>query len=191
MPFNSSQELRMGPERLPKERLPVGWPWRLLLLSFVVLGLAVFIWAGLSFGYKPFLHSRINSLDKEIENLRKSLTPEEQENFLVFYSQIANLSKLLKNHLISSKTFPWLEQITNKRVYYNRFELSSIDNGLILQGQAQSLEILAQQLESFKETPEIERFVLKNAKLAGKDVQFDMKLFLKNNFLKFKNETLK
>lgn len=186
MPFNISQESGIEPRQLPKEKLPVGWPWRLLFLSIVILGLAVFIWVGLSFGYKPFLHSRINTLDKETENLRKSLSPEEQENFLIFYSQIANLSKLLKNHIISSKIFPWMEQITNKKVYYNRFELSLLDHSLILQGQAQSLEILSQQLESFKETPEIERFVLKNTKLVGRETQFDLKIFLKNNFLNFK-----
>lgn len=176
----------LGPERLPKERLAVGWPWRLMILGILVLGLTVFVWAGLSFGYKPFLRSQISNLDQEISNLGKVVSPEEQENFLFFYSQIANLSKILKNHIISSKIFSLLEQITNRGVFYNKFGLSLIDRSLSLEGQARSLESLAQQLESFKETPEIEKVFVKEAKLSGAASQFSLKLFLKEDFLKFK-----
>lgn len=186
MPLGRDNFEGLGSTGLPKRQFAVGWPWRLLLLSVVVLGLTVFVWAGLNFGYKPFLISQINKLDKEISDLGKVISPEDQENLLIFYSQIANLSQILKNHIVSSKVFPLLEQITNQKVYYNKFDLSLLDRGLSLEGQAQSLETLAQQLESFRETPEIERIAVKEAKLSGTTAQFSLKLFLKDNFLKFK-----
>ncbi|MEW6408362.1 MAG: hypothetical protein AB1465_06780, partial [Patescibacteria group bacterium] len=106
------EQLKMG------EKLPVGWPWRLLLFTVLVFAVLTTIYLGIVLGYKPYLNSRIKSLDKEINNLTQAIDDTQQKSLANFYSQLVNIQNLLARHPNASKLFDFLEKNTHNQVYY-------------------------------------------------------------------------
>ncbi len=165
-------------EKLTREKLSVGWPWRLLSFSFLIILAAGVIYFGLAFGYKNFLNNRIGDIDAEIEQLSESIPEEQQEKLIKFYGQLANLQNLLNKHIISSNIFPILEKNTNQGVFYNSAELKMNDRRLVLDGVANSYQVLSQQLEAFNRVPDIEKVIVNESYLSNGRVVFRLFLIL-------------
>jgi len=142
------------------EKLPVGWPWRLLLFSIIVLGATVASYLGISLGYKPYLNSQIKTLDAKIAGLSQSVGEEQQKNLVTLYSQLNNIKKLLDSHTNASKIFDLLEKNTKPQIYYFSLNLSLAGKNIELDGSAPSFGVLAEQLEVFKQIPEIQKVSL-------------------------------
>lgn len=176
---------RMGPDRPP-----VGWPWRLFLFSILVLAAAVVVYLGLDFGYKTYLNAQINSKDDAIAELAKAVSPEENKQFVGFYSQLANLQTLLDEHVFVSRLLPLLENNTNRLVYYDSVSFTLKDKRLVLGGVAASYEILAQQLEALNRAPEIERVLINESRRDGGRVLFQVSLFLEPTLFGANNNEL-
>jgi len=169
----------VGPEQLPTQ-----WPWRVLLFSFLLFLITIIGYFGLAFGYKPFLNSKIIEKDQEIAALAQTIPTADQQTLVKFYSQLGNLQEVLRTHIFGSKILPILEKYTNKQVYYKSFNLNIVSSELILEGVAQSYEILAQQLEAYKQAPEVERFVVNQAETQAGKANFKATLFLKTEIFK-------
>lgn len=165
------------------ERLPVGWPWRLLLFTVIVFGITVFLFLGMSLGYKPFLNSRAKALDKEIANLTESIGEEQQKDLINFYSQLVNIQNLLANHAAASKLFDFLEKNTHQQVSYLSLNLSLAEKNLKLDGNAPDYNILVQQLESFRRAPEINQVFLEDSKLGEAGIRFSIRLMFKGELI--------
>ena len=146
------------------ERLPVGWPWRLLIFTFIIFGLTVVTYLGMSFGYKPYLNSRIKNLDAEIANLSQSVDEQQQKNLASFYSSLVNIQNLLASHPVASKFFDFLEKNTHQKIYYLSLNLSLLEKNIRLDGVAPDYDAIAQQLELFRKAPEIERIFLDDSR---------------------------
>ena len=171
-------------EQFEPERLPVGWPWRFFSVSLIIFSATLLLYLGLVFGYKPFLNSSIQKKDAEISKISQTVTKEDQEQFIKFYSQLANLKLLLDNHSVSSKVFPALEQMTNKKVFYKSANLKVPERELELDGVAESYGVLSEQLEAFNKSDGVERFILGQSQAGESGVQFKATLKLKANLLK-------
>lgn len=169
---------------LDPERMPPSWPWRIFTFSLVFFSLSIVFYLGLRLGYRAFLDAQINEKDLEIAALAESVPVEEQEALIKFYSQLANLQEILNQHVIVSKIFPVLEKYTNKKVFYNGLGLNSKTRELTLDSVADSYEILAQQLEAFKQAPEVERLVINDSGVKDNKVNFQLLLTLKEQVLK-------
>ncbi|MEK7114653.1 MAG: hypothetical protein AAB832_01165 [Patescibacteria group bacterium] len=165
------------------ERLPVGWPWRLLLFTAVVFGTVVFLYFGVVFGYKPFLNSRAKGLDKEIASLTDSIGEEQQKDFISFYSQLVNIQNLLANHAAASKLFDFLEKNTHQQVNYLSLNLSLTEKNLKLDGNAPDYKVLVQQLELFRRAPEINQVFLEDSKLGEGNIRFSIRLMFKEELM--------
>lgn len=172
MPNNISEKL--GPERVA-----VGWPWRLVLFSLLVLVTVIVVYLGLELGYKIYLNSQIKNKDEAIQRLSQSISQEEQKRFIDFYSQLANLQRLLDDHVFISKVSPFLEANTNRLVYYDFVDLRLKERRLDLGGVAQSYGVFAQQLEAFNRAPEVERLAVNESQSVGNAVKFRAYLILK------------
>lgn len=166
------------------ENLPVGWPWRFFSASLIIFFAVLLVYLGLVFGYQPYLRSQIQEMDNQINQLLGTVSKEDQENFTQFYSQLVNLKSLLDNHAESSKLFPLLEKITNKKVYYTNLNLRIPERELELEGLTESYAVLGEQLESFNQSNEIDRYLLNQSQLSGNLVQFKATLKLKAGLLK-------
>lgn len=171
-------------EQFEPENLPVGWPWRFFSVALIIFSSALLVYLGIIFGYQPYLRAQIQETDKQISQLLETVSKEDQENFTRFYSQLVNLKNLLDNHIESSKLFPFLEKITNKKVSYNNLNLRVPERELELEGLAESYAALGEQLESLSQSEEIERYLLNQSQLSGSLVQFKATLKLKSNLLK-------
>jgi len=179
------QQFKQNPlEQFESENLSVGWPWRFFSVALIIFSAALLVYLGLIFGYQPYLRSQLQETDNQINQLLGTVSKEDQENFIRFYSQLVNLKNLLDNHIESSKLFPLVEKITNKKIYYNNFNLRVPERELELEGRAESYAVLGEQLESFNQSEEIERYLLNQSQLSGNLVQFKVTLKLKAGVLK-------
>ncbi len=160
-----------------KEKLPVGWPWRLLTFSLIILGLTVVTYAGMAFGYKPYLNSRIKNLDAEINNLSQSVDEQQQADLKNFYSGLINIQQLLASHPTASKFFDFLEENTSQEIYYISLNMSWPEKNAKLDGVAPDYDAITQQLELFRQAPQIESVFLDDSRaLEQGGIRFSIRL---------------
>ena len=172
-PQTTKNQFQLGPERRG------GWSWRLSTFSFLVLITVVVIYLGLEIGYKIYLDSQIEKTDLAISQLSETIPKADQERFVDFYSQLANLQLLLDGHNKTSTIFPLLERATNRSVYFDFVDLRYKDRRLTLGGVATSYAIFSQQLEAFNRAPEVERLVVSESQSIGGRVNFRLFITLK------------
>lgn len=171
-------------DQFEPEKLPVGWPWRLLSVALILFLGSIFVYFGLVFGYGPYLESQIKKADNEIQALTDTVSKEDQEKFIQFYSQLSNLKSLLDGHIFSSNIFPQLEKITNKKVYYSAVNIKIEGRVMELDGVADSYAVLGEQLEAFNQTKEISRYILNQSQAEEGVVRFKVTLYLNDSLIK-------
>jgi hypothetical protein len=172
-------------EKFGPEKVAAGWPKRLFSFSLILFAATVAIYFGLSFGYAPFLESRIAQLEKQIAGLAEQVPAEKQEDFVKFYSQLINLTDLLDNHVFASKIFPVLETYTHPDVYYTSIDLSVPDKRMVIEGAAKDYQTLAAQLEGYKTArKEIVNYAISEANLIEGKVVFKANLSLAPDLFK-------
>ncbi len=180
-----AQEYNQNPlEQFEPEKIPVGWPWRLLSIVSAIFLFAVLVYAGLAFGYGPYLASQLREVENEIDQLAASVPREDQEQFVKFYSQLVNLEGLLNDHALVSNLFPLLEQTTHQQVYYTNASLGVSGSELELTGFAGDLTALSEQLEIFDQSEEVNRYSLSRSETSGDLVEFRVVLNLRADLLK-------
>lgn len=183
LPLKVIEQLGREPARTP------GAPLRLIMFAATVFFVSAFSYLGLIFGYKPFLDSKIEEINKEIENFKKEVSVDDQLKLISYYSQLVNLGKLLDDHIYASPLFSWLEKNTHSKVYYTKFALNLGSRELQLGGISSSPLDVAEQVKIFDSQKEVDRVVFKSASVGqGGLWQFDMTLFLKRDI--FKNPNL-
>jgi Tfp pilus assembly protein PilN len=167
------------------ERLPVGWPWRLFAAAFAVF-LATFLsYAGIVFGYQPYLRDQIQQKTNEIEQLSETIPKADQEQFINFYSQLVNLKNILDNRTLASPLFAFLERETHPRVYFANANMKFREGELELNGLAESYTAVTEQLAVLNQATEIDRFVVNQVQL-GENNLVGFKAAIR-----FKKDTLK
>lgn len=167
------EQLKIG------EKLPVGWPWRLLIFTAIIFGSTILIYFGMIFGYKPYLNSKLKGFDKEISDLTASVGEEQQKNLANFYSQLVNVQDLLVNHTTASKLFDFLEKNTYQQISFSSLGLSLAEKNLKLEGNASNYKVLIQQLELFRQATEIDSIFLDNLTLGENSIHFSIRLVFK------------
>lgn len=171
-------------EQFRPEKPPVGAPTRLLTFAFLFFLIAILGYLGLEFGYKAFLNSRIEETEQQVQQLTTTVSKEDQDKFVVFYSQLVNFKKILDSHVSASKLFGLLERITNQKVFYNNLDLRVVNRDLILEGVASSYAVLSEQLAGFDREPSVESYTLNQSQFSEGRVQFRAALKLKESVLR-------
>lgn len=159
-----------------KEKLPIGWPWQLFLVTLAVFSASVLIYFGLAFGYRPFLQNEINQIQGEISNLSLQVSNDERRNFVNFYSQLVNLDKILQTHTAASKIFNFLEENILPEVAVNSLEIEVDEKAVSLDAAAKSYDNLIEQMIILEKSPLIEKASLESSQLSGNVVRFRVKL---------------
>ncbi|MFH0712535.1 MAG: hypothetical protein V2A55_01625 [Candidatus Jorgensenbacteria bacterium] len=172
-------------EQFVAETIPVGFPWRLFIFSFTLFVFTIFVFFGLKFGYTAYIEKRAENLDRKIENLTQQISQEDQQNFIIFYSQLVNLEKVLNRHGFTANTFGFLEENTLGNVYYSNAQFFSLENSLRLTGIAASNKTLVDQLSLFDGKKEVSRVNLNQMSAAESGgVAFDVTISFKEEFFK-------
>lgn len=172
------------PEFFRSEKLPIGAPARLLTVSFLFMLVALLSYFGLTFGYQPFLNSRIKNTDQKLQQLSGTVSKSDQEKFIQFYSQLVNFRKILDSHISLSGLFPTLEKLTNQKVFYSGADLKIKEKQLVLEGVAVSYAVLSEQLTAFGNDPAVEKYFLNQSQFSDGKVQFKATLTLKEEMFK-------
>ncbi len=163
-------------EKIGNEQLPVGWPWRFFLFSVLIAATAAVSALGLTFGYKPFLESNLLTQDSNIEALSKQIPAGQQDEFVRFYSQLANLDTVLKKHVFSSSLFGLLESRTNAEVMYTTMEARIPERKVVLEGMAANYAVFSQQLQAYSTSPEIVGVIVNDSSAQDGKVRFRISL---------------
>lgn len=160
-----------------------GWSKQLLMFSSTVFVASLLVYLGIILGYLPYLNSRVEQFDSQIKAFNQKIPAEEQASLIGFYSQLANLDQLLKNHVLISPLFDWLEKNTEANVYFTKLSLNTSNRQVILAGVAKSVGDFTSQLQIFKEDQGVDRLSFNNLSIgAGGLWQFDLVLFFKPGF---------
>jgi len=157
----------------------VGLPWRFFLFSVLVAVTTAVAYTGLTYGYKPFLASRIAAQDTALEKLGQVIPKKQQDEFVAFYSQLAHLQSVLQNHVVMGRLFAFLEAHTNVRVQYLLLEARVSDQKVSLEGVAPNYAVFAEQLQAFTATPEVESVIVNDSSALFGPVQFRIMLTFK------------
>ena len=167
-------------ERFLRERATSGWPWRMLIFTLSIFSVALVIYLGMLFIYKPYLVGSISKTESELNQLSLQIETEGREKFIEFYSQVANLKKLLESHLKTSQFMPFLEAVTHQRVTYSSATLIAPEKSLRIEGFAASYDVLAAQLELYEGAGWVERVVLDNSSEAEQVIKFSVRIQIKD-----------
>ena len=150
-----------------QEKLRTGWPWRLMFVAFLVFGSMAAIFLGIIFGFQPYLKSQLSAVDAKLNQLVASISDEQQKNILNFYSQLSNIGGVLNSRNQATKYVDFLEKNVLKSVYFNLVSLSFKEGAATISADGQTLnyDSLAQQIEVFKEAPEIADVILGSSRI--------------------------
>ncbi len=159
---DASQQPKSLNEQFVSEPVVIGLPWRLLVFSIVLFAFSILIYFGMNIGYESYLNSKASGLDSQLNQLSNSVSQKDQQQFVGFYSQIVNLKTVLGQHIFSENIFPFLEKNTIPQVFYTEAKFDGTSNGLEIDGEAASLQVLAQQLAQFEKAPELQTAILKS-----------------------------
>ncbi|MBM3281595.1 MAG: hypothetical protein FJY91_02525 [Candidatus Harrisonbacteria bacterium] len=171
-------------ERLGRNIPETMWPWRLFIFSLLVFTTTVVLYAGLEFGYKPFLKSAIAAQDKAINNLASAVSDSDREKFISFYSQLLNLEHLLKNKSNIASLLPFLENNTNKKIAYKSLDFRASEGRVNLIGEAASYEVFSAELEALNRAAGVKKIVVTSSENVGGRINFQMYLLLDESLFK-------
>jgi len=160
---------------LSKNKINVpGWSWRIFMFSLFILIITVVFYVGLEYGFKSYLNSRIDKLDSELKQLNQSISIDDQNKLILFYSQLANIKKIFSNRKNVTPLFLWLEKNTLPSVSFNKFNFNALNNQLNLGGLANKKEDATNQVLVFQAKPEVENITLNNLSFSQDKWQFDL-----------------
>lgn len=164
-----------------------GWSGQLLIFSSTVFFISLFIYLGLTFGYKSYLAKGVQNLHDQIQAFSQQISQDEQTKLINFYSQLANLRSLLSNHAISSRVFSWLEKNTQMNVYYDRFETDIDGSHLVLSAKAKTMPDAIQQIAIFETLPEAKGVTVGNINFSDNWWQFQVAIDLTPDYFDYGN----
>ncbi|OGM92412.1 hypothetical protein A2755_01480 [Candidatus Wolfebacteria bacterium RIFCSPHIGHO2_01_FULL_48_22] len=144
--YSPQQQTQSYTKPAPRQ---AGFPWRLLLLTGVVLGMMVLVYGGITFGYRPYIESQLAQMDAQLDAVSLSLQADEEDVFDV-YSQLYNIQMLSSKHIYGSKIFSVLEAGTNPSVQLTKAEADVAKNILLLEGVAADHDIVVSQAATYR-----------------------------------------
>jgi hypothetical protein len=159
LPQQVVEQLNQGSRRTP------GWSSGIILFSGSILFIVVFVYAGLQFGYVPYLNAQLSSLESQAQKVEQSVSVSDEASLVTFYSQINNLQSLITSHVFFSQFLDWLGQNTEANVYYASMSFTSNDQVTLL-GIAKTSADISEQVAIFEASPEISGLSLSNVVLA-------------------------
>ena len=159
-------------EQFAPVQAPIGLPWRISVFAIVLFAFSLFTYVGLRFGYRAYLVTQETNLDAELEALSQQVSTNEQEQFVVLYSQIVNLKSVLDRHTFTANIFPFLERNTVDGINFSSAEFEGKNSLLKLNGTTPVFETLAGQMAVLGNAPEALAVSLEKVNVASGNVTF-------------------
>lgn len=161
-----------------------GIPWKIFLLSLVLLAIVAAGYVGLRVGYRPYIAKQLADVDASIKALTEAIPEKDQASLIRFYSQIVNLKGLLDNHVVASKIPAFLEKNTNTHVAYANITINALRRELTLEGTTDRYETLSEQLEAIRQSPDVVGYLLNESRTAEGKINFRITATLRPELLR-------
>ena len=171
-------------EQFVADPVQVGLPWRLMIFTFILLLLSIFIFVGLRFGYITYLDTQVETVDTQMEELAAQVSEGEKERFLTFYSQLVNLQTVLDRRFFAQNIFTFLEDRTLPEVYYTDVEYEERRLGAYLSGRTDNMKNFVNQLAIYDESDEVARAILGKLTVNEEGVIFSVNIIFDTEFLR-------
>lgn len=171
-----------GSNQFVNQPTSAGLPWRLMIFSLLLFLFSILLYAGLRFGYQPYLNTQVEQTDQQIEGLLSEVSQGEQEQLLIFHSQLINLENVLSEKAFSQNLFTFLEDNTLPLVYYTELEYLYRDYAVDISGRANSVRTFVQQSYLFDNSSEVQRTIVNSLSIEGGQVVFSIRLFFLPEF---------
>ena len=132
-----------------------------------VLFLVTILTSGGLFFYKNLLTNQIKEADKNIISARDAFEPEKIKELVDVNTRIVSAKKLLSSHVVVSKLFILMENLTIKKMRFTEFNYVNKDNShtLSITGEVQTYNALAEQQDIFLKNDFIKNPVFSNFNL--------------------------
>jgi hypothetical protein len=170
-------------ESFGPNKMPSGWLGKFLKFAIVLFVIVTVVYFLFHYVYLSFLDKKIAEIENNIKGLENEIPTQDREEVTSFYSQLVNLKTLLEKHLYSSLVFERLELITHPQVAFSSFEYDFQEGRLMLNGTAQDLQALAQQLLAFQKTTDFSKIELSDVRQGTNKLNFSVEIFFKPSFL--------
>ena len=167
-------------EKLAREPVKTpGWSGGILFYSGGLLAIVIALYLILVAVYTPILNAEISGAQNQINKLNQSISAEDQQKIIAYYSEIQNLKTLVDKHTAFAGFLGWLESRTQANVAYVTFSFAS-GNQVMLGGTARTEADLNQQMAIFQSDPEVKSVSLSNVTLppTGGALQFNLSLLM-------------
>jgi hypothetical protein len=138
-----------------------GWSSGIILFSIAIFGVVALIYLGLTFGYEPYLNGQITSAQSQTTKLGAQVSSADEAQLVTYYSQIANVQKLITSHVLFSQFLTWLGANTEANVYYTNFTFAS-GNQVTLAALAKTPADVVAQIGVFESSPEVQGVSVSN-----------------------------
>ena len=162
----------------------VGMPWRILTFSFFIFMVSVLAAVGLSLGYEKYLDSKIANVDSRIKSLTASVEQRQQE-YVSFYSQVANLKSILEKRSFTANIFTFLEKNTINQVYFSEADMDMKKGELKINGLATTLNDISQQIAVMEnDKKNIKGIILNEVSFQDGKVNFSLSITFSESFFK-------
>ncbi len=150
----------------------------LIMFSVALFAIALIIYLGLTFGYKPYLQSQVDALDTQVQSFNAAIPTDQKNQLITAYSQLVNLQTLLSQHPSAAGFMVWFEMHTHPNIYYTQFALNVASGQLTLTGVAKGLIDIAEQVAIFEGDQKVTRINFTNVSPSVGGVwQFGLTLF--------------
>lgn len=143
---------------------PSSAPWRVLVMSLTLLIVCIVIFAGMEFGYTPYLNSEIQKTKDQITTLSKSFSSDQQKELIRIYSQLYNIDKLSKGHQYTSQIFSILEKTISPSVTIKSLNLETVSKTAKIEMTALDFDSVTNQLIALKSDPRIVEATIDSSK---------------------------
>jgi cell division protein FtsL len=168
----------------PNNKMPSGWLSKFIRFGIILLIITIAIYILLNFVYLRYLDKQVASLENKIQALEQEIPKQDREEVTAFYSQLVNLQKLLQSHLYPMQIFERLELITLPQVTFTNFDYDFGEKRMKMDGYAQNLDIVAQQLVAFQRTSDFSKVILSDVRQTTPErTNFNLEVVFKPSFV--------
>lgn len=112
--------------------------------------LVLYLYSGRLYGVNVDLRSQIASLSEDLD-------PGLIKELVILSEQLSSARNIIKNHLLTSGVFEFLEKNTHPKVAYSSISYSSDSKTMYLAARAASYVVLARQISIFEASPVVSK----------------------------------
>ena len=132
-----------------------GWSSQLLLFAGGLFAIAILVYGGIAFGYRPYFEGQRKKLNDKIQAFIQQIPLAKQEEITSFYSQLSNIKTLLDKHVMVTPVLQWLEGHTQKNVMYQQLTTDPSAGRISFSASAKSIGDVEEQLAVFEKAPDV------------------------------------